>query len=74
MGGSHRVVGLVTEDRPSDLSCMTDIKLLLSFPHNNCRKENSFYDEMANFVNQAFGNGKGDVSQQATFTLYIWIY
>ena len=27
-----------------------------------CRKENSFFDEMSNFVNQTFGNGKADVS------------
>ena len=26
------------------------------------RKENSLFDEMTNFVNQAFGNGKADVS------------
>ena len=26
------------------------------------RKENSLFDEMTNFVNQAFGNGKSDVS------------
>ena len=26
------------------------------------RKENSLFDEMTNLVNQAFGNGKADVS------------
>jgi hypothetical protein len=28
------------------------------------RKENSLFDEMTSLVNQAFGNGKADVSNQ----------
>lgn len=44
-------------------ACVNEASFTCFFTTLACRKENSFYDEVANLVNQAFGNGQSDVSE-----------